>query len=622
MMMTTIPSSFNTTICLKRNKIIDLLFIAFLISHTIITIDYISVCHSFTTTSTTNPTSTGNRFWHDDSSKQRQQQGRHQRSKISPSLPTITYSPTSFSTTRQQRLIAATSTENDDDDDDDANFDRNRRRNNLDDAKNNNNDDNASVKEIQQRLVQKGLTWNQSSLDSLPNMVRVPGCVATVYVLATVVTTTTTTTEEDDDNENEGLQRRNVVPVVQLYGNSDAIVSRGLLSELADYLKQSSSIDEVLKLDPSTVADILGVRPALSRGRNDGLANMLEIIQKQLSFIPPYEELTLKNDVTDVINNNDNNTTIISSSSPSPLSSSSSSSSDNSNKKPTVALLLSGGVDSSVAFRLLLQQGYDVVPFYLKIWLEDELAHLGECPWEDDVQSCRDVCDQVNIDLQIISLQDEYHKHVMQHTLNEASLGRTPNPDILCNSRVKFGCFLEYLKGLPKNNQFDYIASGHYAQVKRKSNNNDNCDENDDSEDGIARLYRAPDPVKDQSYFLCALDQYQLRRLLFPIGHLEKTEVRQLAEDFQLPNRNRPDSQGLCFLGKVKFRDFMQIHLGEKFGDLVDAVTGEIIGEHHGVWYHTIGQRKGIGPYLKPKATALGPWYVVAKVCMYVATKK
>ncbi|OEU19414.1 5-methylaminomethyl-2-thiouridylate-methyltransferase [Fragilariopsis cylindrus CCMP1102] len=346
---------------------------------------------------------------------------------------------------------------------------------------------------------------------------------------------------------------------------------------------------------------------------------MLEIIQKQLSFIPPYEELTLKNDVTDVINNNDSNTTIISSPSPSPLSSSlsssssSSSSSDNSNKKPTVALLLSGGVDSSVAFRLLLQQGYDVVPFYLKIWLEDELAHLGECPWEDDVQSCRDVCDQVNIDLQIISLQDEYHKHVMQHTLNEASLGRTPNPDILCNSRVKFGCFLEYLKGLPKNNQFDYIASGHYAQVKRKSNNNDNCDENDDSDDGIARLYRAPDPVKDQSYFLCALDQHQLRRLLFPIGHLEKTEVRQLAEDFQLPNRNRPDSQGLCFLGKVKFRDFMQIHLGEKFGDLVDAVTGEIIGEHHGVWYHTIGQRKGIGPYLKPKATALGPWYVVAK---------
>jgi tRNA (5-methylaminomethyl-2-thiouridylate)-methyltransferase len=603
---------------LKRNNIFKLLFIAFLISHTIITIDNIPICHSFTT-STTNPT-TNNRFLHDDSSKQKQQQGRHQRSKISPSSPTITYSPTPFSTTRQQRLIAAasTSTENDDDD---ANFDRNRRRNNLDDVNNNNyDDDDASVEEIQQRLVQEGLTWNQSSLEDLPDMVRVPGCVATVYVLATITATTTIIIEEDDndDDDDEGSQRRKVVPVVQLYGNSDAIVSRGLLSELAAYLKQSSSIDEVLKLDPNTVADILGVRPALSRGRNDGLGNMLEIIQKQLSLLPPYEKSTLKNDLTDVINNNDNNndnnnTTIISSSSSiSPLLS------DDSNKKPTVALLLSGGVDSSVAFRLLLQQGYDVVPFYLKIWLEDELAHLGECPWEDDVQSCRDVCDQVNIELQIISLQDEYHKHVMQHTLNEASLGRTPNPDILCNSRVKFGCFLEYLKGLPNNNQFDYIASGHYAQVKRKTNDNDNCGKKDDSDDGIARLYRAPDPVKDQSYFLCALDQSQLRRLLFPIGHLEKTEVRQLAEDFQLPNRNRPDSQGLCFLGKVKFRDFMQIHLGEKYGDLVDAVTGEIIGEHHGVWYHTVGQRKGIGPYLKPKATALGPWYVVAKVCMWL----
>eukprot|EP00536_Pseudo-nitzschia_multiseries_P010216 jgi/Psemu1/258802/estExt_Genewise1Plus.C_3050038 len=273
--------------------------------------------------------------------------------------------------------------------------------------------------------------------------------------------------------------------------------------------------------------------------------------------------------------------------------------------KLTVALLLSGGVDSSVAFRLLLEQGYDVVPFYLKIWLEDELAHLGECPWEADVNICREVCDQVGIELQIISLQEEYHQRVMQHTLNECSLGRTPNPDILCNSRVKFGCFLEYLKGLP--NQFDYIASGHYAQVKRTT------DGESASAGTIARLFRAPDPVKDQSYFLCALNQSQLSRLLFPIGHLEKTQVRELAEAFRLPNRHRPDSQGLCFLGKVKFRDFMQIHLGEKPGDIVDAVTGETIGEHHGVWYHTVGQRKGIGPYLEPKASSKGPWYVVAK---------
>jgi len=138
-------------------------------------------------------------------------------------------------------------------------------------------------------------------------------------------------------------------------------------------------------------------------------------------------------------------------------------------------------------------------------------------------------------------------------------------------------------------------------------------DVNDNGDASSVRLFRAPDPVKDQSYFLCALEQSQLSRLLFPIGHLEKKEVRQLAEDFELPNRRRPDSQGLCFLGKVKFRDFMQIHLGQEVGDLVDAVTGEIIGQHHGVWYHTVGQRKGIGPYLVPKATAKGPWYVVAK---------
>jgi len=407
------------------------------------------------------------------------------------------------------------------------------------------------------------------------------------------------------DNYNNNYRHR-----IVLYGNSDAIVSRGLLSTLADYLKHLR-LDQVLELDPMTIADALGVRPALSRGRNDGLANMLEIIQKQLLLpqstsaqkkVQEQDSKFSRNIVKDVINKSNSDTTT-------------SSSSDN---KPTVALLLSGGVDSSVAFRLLLQQGYDVVPFYLKIWLEDELAHLAQCPWEDDVRSCREVCEQVDIELQTIGLQHEYYQRVMQHTLNEASLGRTPNPDILCNSRVKFGCFLEYLKSLP--NQFDYIASGHYAQVKRRNNdnNNDKSVQMDfnygvEDDDGIARLYRAPDPVKDQSYFLCALDQSQLRRLLFPIGHLEKTEVRQLAEDFQLPNRNRPDSQGLCFLGKVKFRDFMQIQLGEKVGDLVDAVTGENIGQHHGVWYHTVGQRKGIGPYLKPKATSQGPWYVVAK---------
>jgi tRNA-specific 2-thiouridylase len=270
-------------------------------------------------------------------------------------------------------------------------------------------------------------------------------------------------------------------------------------------------------------------------------------------------------------------------------------------------------VDSSVALRLLQQDGYDVTAFYLKIWLEDELSHLGECPWEEDVRMCQQVCDQAGVPLKIISLQEEYHERVMQHVLTEAAAGRTPNPDILCNSRVKFGCFLENIDP----NEYDYVASGHYAQVIRSSSQNNNHDnhhkENDKNDNNLVKLVRAPDPIKDQSYFLCALDQSQLQRLLFPIGHLEKSQVRQLADYFELPNRQRPDSQGLCFLGKIKFRDFLELHLGKQEGDILDAFTGEIIGRHDGVWYHTVGQRKGIGKSLLPTATSRGPWYVVAK---------
>jgi len=434
-------------------------------------------------------------------------------------------------------------------------------------------------------------------------MTRVPGCVATVYVVAKRRQQQQQQQQQQQHHEGSAASGG-----ISLYGNADAIVSRGFLSVLKDHL-EGLTLDQVLELDPEGVADAMGLRPALSKGRNDGLANMVRIIQNQLQ--------TKNNDDDD---DDDRNANAGETSSDEQTDSSV----PNLQTKPTVALLLSGGVDSSVAFRLLLEEGYDVVPFYLKIWLEDELAHLGECPWEDDVTTCRQVCDQVGIELQIVSLQEEYHQRVMRHTLNECSLGRTPNPDILCNSRVKFGCFLEYLEGsLP--NQFDYIASGHYAQVQRtpsEPNINTNGEESSSSSDSnpksneapvVARLFRAPDPVKDQSYFLCALNQAQLSRLLFPIGHLEKKQVRELAEAFELPNRHRPDSQGLCFLGKVKFRDFMQIHLGEKPGTIVDAVTGETIGKHHGVWYHTVGQRKGIGPYLEPKASSKGPWYVVAK---------
>ena len=411
---------------------------------------------------------------------------------------------------------------------------------------------------------------------------RVLGCVATVYIRVSISQMT---------ND------------ISIDGNADAVISRGLLSSLNDFLLQQEDATSVLQVDPDSIADLMGVRIALSKGRNDGLANMMRIVQEQL-----------RNSINKSESEQESESSILPSS---PLTNTNTNTRDDENtqlyktqtmdseKRPTVALLLSGGVDSSVALRLLQRQGYDVTPFYLKIWLEDELAHLGVCPWEDDVDICRQVCEQAGVELQIVSLQNEYHDRVMKHTLNEAAAGRTPNPDILCNSRVKFGCFLEYLQqqeGRDQNQQcrFDYIASGHYAKVKH-------------DESGVARLFRAPDPVKDQSYFLCALHQDQLRRLIFPIGHLQKKEVRELADEFQLPNRQRPDSQGLCFLGKVKFRDFLSENLGESPGNIVDAFTGDVIGEHRGVWFHTVGQRKGLGPFLVSTASAFGPWYVVAK---------
>lgn len=252
-----------------------------------------------------------------------------------------------------------------------------------------------------------------------------------------------------------------------------------------------------------------------------------------------------------------------------------------------IAVLVSGGVDSSVALHLLKQQGHDLTAFYLKIWLEDELSFLGDCPWEQDLAYVRAVCEQLDVPLRVISLQKEYHDQVVSYTVNEVKHGRTPNPDILCNQRIKFGMFWSKV-----GQEFDKVATGHYAQVIEK--------------EGKAHLYCAPDEIKDQTYFLSHLSQEQLRKALFPIGHLTKAEVRQLAEQYDLLNKNRKDSQGICFLGKLKFRDFIAHYLGTKRGDLIEYETGIKQGEHDGFWFYTIGQRQGIG-------LAGGPWYVVAK---------
>lgn len=255
-----------------------------------------------------------------------------------------------------------------------------------------------------------------------------------------------------------------------------------------------------------------------------------------------------------------------------------------------IAVLLSGGVDSSVALRLLQEEGHEVVAFYLKIWLEDELRHLGSCPWEEDLGYARAVCRDAGVPLTVLSLQREYHERVVAEAVEELAAGRTPSPDVLCNRRVKFGVFLDQLEALP--GRFDKVASGHYARI---------------GHDGrLYRLYKGADPVKDQTYFLCRLDQRQLERALFPLGTYRKSEVRRLAHGWGLANRDRRDSQGICFLGKLPYDAFVESYLGRRPGEIREVGSGRVLGEHRGVWFHTIGQRRGLG-------LGGGPWYVVEK---------
>ncbi|HED06584.1 MAG TPA: tRNA 2-thiouridine(34) synthase MnmA [Ignavibacteria bacterium] len=252
-----------------------------------------------------------------------------------------------------------------------------------------------------------------------------------------------------------------------------------------------------------------------------------------------------------------------------------------------IAVLLSGGVDSSVALNLLKNEGHDITAYYLKIWLQDEFSFLGDCPWEEDLEYARGVCDRADVPLEIISLQNEYWDNVVTYTISEIKEGRTPNPDIYCNSLIKFGQFYDKI-----DDSFEKVASGHYAKVEPVN--------------GKYLLKRSPDPIKDQTYFLAYLNQRQLSRALFPLGDYKKSEVRNFAEQFNLPNKNRKDSQGICFLGQVKFNEFIKQHLGVVKGDIVVFETGEKIGEHEGYYYFTIGQRSGL-------KLGGGPWYVVKK---------
>lgn len=250
-----------------------------------------------------------------------------------------------------------------------------------------------------------------------------------------------------------------------------------------------------------------------------------------------------------------------------------------------VAALISGGVDSAVAVHRLVEQGHDVHLFYIRIGRDDG---LGDCSADEDIDFCRLIAARYRLPLDIVPLHDEYWEHVMRYALDTVRAGLTPNPDMMCNLIIKFGYFEERV-----GHEFDMTASGHYASTETDA-------------EGHKWLTTAVDPVKDQTDFLARITRAQLAHIMFPIGELPKAEVRRIALEQKLPNALRRDSQGICFLGKINYNDFIRRHLGERPGPIVELETGRVLGEHRGYWFHTIGQRKGLG-------LSGGPWYVVRK---------
>jgi tRNA-specific 2-thiouridylase len=235
---------------------------------------------------------------------------------------------------------------------------------------------------------------------------------------------------------------------------------------------------------------------------------------------------------------------------------------------------MSGGVDSSVAALRLLEQGYTVEGLFMKNWEQDDDADY--CAAAVDLADAQQVCDRLGIKLHSVNFADQYWDRVFQHFLDEYRAGRTPNPDILCNKEIKFKAFLDYALQLGA----DAIATGHYARVAEKH--------------GEYFLLKGCDPDKDQSYFLYTLGQQQLRYSLFPVGDMQKTVLRNIALQAGLITHNKKDSTGICFIGERKFRDFLQQYLPAQPGDIVDE-NDHIIGQHHGLMYYTLGQRKGLG---------------------------
>ena len=279
-------------------------------------------------------------------------------------------------------------------------------------------------------------------------------------------------------------------------------------------------------------------------------------------------------------------------------------------KKGRIIIGLSGGVDSSVAAYLLKEQGYEVIGLFMKNWHDESVTLSNECPWLEDSNDAMLVAEKIGIPFQTVDLSREYKERIVDYMFDEYSKGRTPNPDVLCNREIKFDVFLKIAISFGA----DYVATGHYCQKKSFKNQ---------SGTKIYQLIAGKDNKKDQSYFLCQLSQKQLSNVLFPIGHLNKDQVRKIALKQNLITAEKKDSQGLCFIGKVKLPDFLQQQLKPKMGKIIEIPTnfsnysksknsdndilkrsikprykptdGIEVGKHNGAHFYTIGQRKGLG---------------------------
>ena len=253
---------------------------------------------------------------------------------------------------------------------------------------------------------------------------------------------------------------------------------------------------------------------------------------------------------------------------------------------------MSGGVDSAVSAYLLKQQGYDTVGVFMRNW--DETDDEGVCSADEDYKYVRNVCDQLEIPYYTVNFTKEYWNRVFEYFLEELRLGRTPNPDVMCNKEIKFKAFLEFALKLDAT----YLATGHYARVGKDAN-------------GSKLLLRGVDENKDQTYFLYNLGQNELKKIMFPIGELPKSEVRKIAAEANLASARRKDSTGICFIGERDFNKFISNYLPAQGCDILDVKTNKVVGKHTGLMYYTIGQRKGLG--IGGNSITSAPWFVAKK---------